>query len=112
MINSQLFDARGVQDMKEIIAAHQDADDESTNSLETRGPDEIRDVATRLVPVLETIYADHPGVRDPSASCPYRRLAPRPRPKRSPSSTTRRRSKHSARRTSSPTSTPRALSED
>lgn len=65
MINSQLFDARGVQDMKEIVAAHQDADDEFDELPGNAGPDVIRGVATRLVPVLETIYADHPGVRTP-----------------------------------------------
>ncbi|GAA1483388.1 MerR family transcriptional regulator [Brachybacterium fresconis] len=68
MINSQLFHARGVQDMKEIVAAHQDADDEFDELPGNAGPDEIRGVAARLVPMLEMIYAERPGLRTPPLS--------------------------------------------
>jgi DNA-binding transcriptional MerR regulator len=65
MISSQLFHARGVQDMKEIVAAHQDADREFDELPAGAGPDEIRGVAAHLAPMLEAIYAEHPGVKTP-----------------------------------------------
>lgn len=68
MINSQFFHARGVHDMREIVAAHQDADNEFDDLSSDAGPDKIRSVAARLAPMLESIYAEHPGSRTPPLS--------------------------------------------
>ncbi|WP_433869248.1 MerR family transcriptional regulator [Saccharopolyspora sp. CA-218241] len=68
MISSQLFHAQGVRDMREIVADRQGADKEFDVLPANAGPDEIRDVAARLVPLLEAIYAEHPGLRTPPLS--------------------------------------------
>jgi DNA-binding transcriptional MerR regulator len=68
MVSSRFFHDRGVQDMREIVAAHQEADDEFDDLPGDAGQDEIRDVAARLAPMLESIYAEHPGSRTPPLS--------------------------------------------
>lgn len=65
IVNSQLFDAQGVQDMKDIVEGYQGAGSAFELLRAEADPEEVSAVAKSLVPVLEAIYAEHPGARMP-----------------------------------------------
>lgn len=65
MVNSQLLDAAGVQDMKDIVTGHQDGSTEFDELGADASADEIHAVAVSLTPVLETIYDQYPTARRP-----------------------------------------------
>ncbi len=65
MISSRLFDEQGLQDMREIAADHQEADDAFNALPADAEAEEIQAVAACLAPVLRTIHEEHPGTKNP-----------------------------------------------
>ncbi|MEY8654528.1 MerR family transcriptional regulator [Brachybacterium paraconglomeratum] len=65
MISERLFDEQGMEDLREIAAEHQEADDAFNALPADADEEEIDAVAADLAPVLRTIHEEHPGTRNP-----------------------------------------------
>lgn len=64
-ISGAFFDDQGMQDLRDIAAEHQEAD-EAFNALPAEAEEEaVGAVAEKLAPVLAAIHAQHPGTRTP-----------------------------------------------
>ena len=65
MISERLFDEQGREDLREIAAEHQEADDAFNTLPADAGEEQIDAVASDLAPVLRTIHEEHPGTKHP-----------------------------------------------
>ena len=65
MISERMFDEQGRQDLREIAADHQEADDAFNTLPPDADVEEIQAVAARLATVLRTIHEEHPGTKNP-----------------------------------------------
>ena len=65
MISERLFDEQGREDLREIAAEHQEADDAFNTLPADAGEEQIDAVASDLAPVLRTIHEEYPGTKHP-----------------------------------------------
>ena len=65
MISERMFDEQSMEDLREIAAEHQEADDAFNTLPADAGEEQIDAVASDLAPVLRTIHEEHPGTKHP-----------------------------------------------
>ena len=65
MISERMFDEQGKEDLREIAAEHQEADDAFNTLPADAGEEQIDAVASDLAPVLRTIHEEYPGTKNP-----------------------------------------------